>query len=211
MWIDISYPISNQLALYPGDPAFSSSQQVYNAPNATITTSEISSCLHFGTHTDAPLHFIAGGKSIDQVDLESYIGLCQIIRVDLSQSKDKVIHPEHLPTIKAPRILLASNTFDYYQPFNEQFAVLSAETIKILIAHNCCLIGVDTPSVDPFNNSSSNNHLQLLSNNIAIIEGLKLQNISAGLYQMLAIPLAYQNLEASPLRVLIKPQGDSHA
>ena len=205
MWIDISHPISAKLALYPDDEAFTLNQSNFTQGKTKIITSSVHTGLHFGTHTDAPLHFIPTGLSIDQVDLNKYIGRCQIINLDLSQRKHKIILPSDLPSISEPRVLIATNTFDYTQDFNPNFATLHPELTQNLIQQNCILIGIDTPSVDPCDQLTDfENHLQLLSNNIAIIEGLKLHNIPSGIYEMIAIPLAYEGLEASPLRVLIK-------
>ena len=161
MWIDISHPISAKLALYPDDEAFTLNQSNFTQGKTKIVTSSVHTGLHFGTHTDAPLHFIPTGLSIDQVDLNKYIGRCQIINLDLSQRKHKTILPSDLPNFSESRILIATNTFDYTQDFNPNFATLHPELTQNLIQQNCILIGIDTPSVDPCNQLTDfENHLQ---------------------------------------------------
>jgi arylformamidase len=133
-----------------------------------------------------------------------YIGKCQVIIIRFAQDEPLVIQLKHLPQITASRILFATDTFDYYQPFNHSFATLSDEVCDFLINAGCCLIGVDTPSLDTVESQENHNHLKILAHKIAVIEGLNLRDTLAGEYEMLAIPLALVGLEASPLRVLIR-------
>jgi len=201
MWIDISYPLSQDLNVYPGDRNFSSNSENFG----TTVVSSIESTLHLGTHTDAPSHFILHGKTIDQVDVNKYIGICQIITFDYAKQPSQIIWKRDLPELKARKILFATNSFNYYAPFDYNYASFSTELCEYLIQQGCELIGIDTPSVDPYEDNEFLNHKLFLSNEVAIIEGLKLNGIKAGLYEMLSIPLALSGLEASPLRVLIKP------
>lgn len=202
MWQEISYPIRANLANYPGDTPFSSSSQYFS--DSQIMLSEFTCGLHYATHSDAPCHFIKNGKSIEKMPLEHYIGKCQVINVNFIDHEPRIITPQVLPTIVAPRVLFASNTFDYYQPYHGNYAVLSHELVAFLIERSCCLVGVDTPSVDDANSVNFVNHRKLLAAEIAVIEGLNLRDIDSGIYEMLAIPLALEGLEASPLRVFIK-------
>lgn len=202
MWQEISYPIRPNLATYPGDTPFSSTTQ--NFAQNQITLSDINCGLHYGTHTDAPNHFIKNGITIEKVPLSHYMGKCQVIKIDCIKSESLIITPQQLPSLVAPRILFATNTFDYYQPYHNGYATLAPELVELLIEQKCCLIGVDTPSVDKENACNFINHRKILEAGIAIIEGLDLRNIAAGIYEMLAIPLALEGLEASPLRVLVK-------
>ena len=205
MWTEISYQISKSLANYPGDAPFVSKQEHFPKHNCFITTSSLNIGLHYGTHTDAPKHFLADGMTIEKVPVEHYIGECQVICVSFAKDEPLKIEKRHLPKLTAPRVLFATNTFDYHQEFNSNFAVLSDDVVNVLLEHKCCLIGVDTPSLDQVGSTDFNNHLKILSSNIAVIEGLNLREVKAGNYEMLALPLAFEGLEASPLRVLIKP------
>ncbi len=203
MWQEISYPIRANLANYPGDTPFSSSSQYFS--DNQIMLSEFTSGLHYATHSDAPCHFIKNGKSIEKMPLEHYIGKCQVINVNFTDHEPRLITPQALSTIVvAPRVLFASNTFDYYQPYHDNYAVLSHELVEFLIERGCRLVGIDTPSIDDTNSVNFVNHRKLLAAEIAVIEGLNLRNIDSGIYEMLAIPLALEGLEASPLRVFIK-------
>ncbi|AUR52960.1 cyclase family protein [Aquella oligotrophica] len=87
--------------------------------------------LHLSTHTDAPSHFLAEGKSIDLVDLDKYIGRCQTVEVNLTKADNGLIQPHHLP--EAPRILFSTSSFNYQQPFNPNFVTFGHETCKLLL------------------------------------------------------------------------------
>lgn len=202
MWQEISYPIRPNLACYPGDKPFSSSSQRY--PETDTIVSDIISGLHYATHGDAPSHFIKNGKSIEKMPLEHYIGKCQVISIEFTENEPRLITPRQLPAIVAPRVLFATNTFDYYQACHNNYAALAPQSVELLIEHGCCLVGIDTPSIDSADSLDFENHHKILAAEIAIIEGLNLRNTASGIYEMLAIPLALEGLEASPLRVFIK-------
>mgnify|MGYP003330533078 CR=1 FL=1 len=52
--------------------------------------SVFSMCTHNGTHVDAPNHFLAHGKTIDQMDLESFVGPCYVTVHNGEVTKEEV-------------------------------------------------------------------------------------------------------------------------
>ena len=71
------YDISQEVfscAVYPGDPHPEREIKLKISDGAVCNLSAFSMCAHNGTHVDAPLHFIDGGKSVDRVDLDRFIG-----------------------------------------------------------------------------------------------------------------------------------------
>ena len=67
---------------YPGDPVpeLSVFSSVANGDGCNMA--RLTSTLHCGTHADAPLHFIPGGKTINAVPVDRFIGECRVIEVD---------------------------------------------------------------------------------------------------------------------------------
>ena len=65
--------------IYPGDPLPHAEFVSRIGEDSDCNLSTLFSCVHTGTHADAPLHFIDGGASIDEVPLEPFIGPCTVI------------------------------------------------------------------------------------------------------------------------------------
>ncbi|MCX7971342.1 MAG: cyclase family protein, partial [Negativicutes bacterium] len=133
-WQDISYPISADLAVYPGDTPFSARQKQVSGSWYTAVLSRVTMGVHIGTHTDAPRHFLPDGASVDELPPDHYIGLCQIVRVDGGRRPDRLITAGDLPEIVAPRLLVDTVSFDFRRPFSERFAVLSADAADKILA-----------------------------------------------------------------------------
>ena len=74
------------MPVYPGDPK-ASLEQVAHIEKDTYNDHKISTVMHVGTHMDAPLHMIANGKTIDELDPAKFIGDGIVINV---QGKQKV-------------------------------------------------------------------------------------------------------------------------
>ena len=75
---DVSEPLSQATAVFPGDTPFSQDWVMRMEEGMSCNVSTIHLSVHCGTHTDAPLHFDSAGRSIAEVDLETYIGRCRV-------------------------------------------------------------------------------------------------------------------------------------
>src|SRR5262249_2244140 len=152
-----------------------------------ITLSTLRSTVHLGAHADAPSHYGADAPSIDQRNLEFYLGPCQVVRIAVPRKTR--ITPDLMPRVKAPRVLIATGTFPAPEIFNEDFAALSPELVRHLHGQGVRLIGIDTPSVDPFDSKDLPAHQMFLECDMAILEGLVLSNVPEGMYELIALPL----------------------
>jgi arylformamidase len=200
--IDISPVISEQIAVWPGDVSFSRkiSQSLEGGHN--IDLSSISTTVHLGAHTDAPSHFAKGGPSIESLDLSPYIGPCQVILISLGPG-ERITSKDLGAYIRAPRVLFKTGSFPNPNIFNEDFCSLSAELIEFLAAKECVLVGIDTPSIDPFNDKILESHQALAKTGLRNIEGLVLTDVLPGLYNLVALPLPIKGADASPVRAIL--------
>ena len=115
------------------------------------------------------------------------------------------VTPEMLPqSPDAPRVLLATGTYPDPDRFNEDFAALSPELVDHLHAEGVRLIGIDTPSVDPFASKELPSHRRFLAHDMAILEGLVLDGVSEGMYELIALPLRLTGFDASPVRAVLR-------
>lgn len=201
--IDITPVVSSQLGVFPGDISFSRDESMSTKKGHHITLSSINTTLHLGAHADATNHYHEDGKGIEAKNLEDYLGKVQVIEVDIERSKR--IFPEdiHNKEIKAKRILFKTNSFPDPNIWNSDFNSLSPELIKFLAGKGVKLIGIDTPSVDPEEAKELTSHLEIYKNNISILEGLVLEDVIEGLYQLIALPLKLKDADASPVRAIL--------
>lgn len=201
-YIDITPLISSSTAVFPGDKQFERNVSLSFSMGNNLELSSIHTTLHIGAHTDAPSHYHKDGESIEKRDLTRYMGDCQIIEVNIP--KGKRIMPEDINTeIKAKRILFKTNSFPNPNNFNLDFNALSVELIYKLKSLGVVLIGLDTPSVDPADDKELLCHNAIFQADMAILEGVVLDQAPAGLYHLIALPLPIQGADASPVRAIL--------
>ena len=206
--IDISPTISEKSAVFPGDTSFSRNVALAFAKGDHLQLSSISSSVHIGAHADAPVHYHPDGCGIDQVSLEPYYGLCQVVAVDLPPGER--ILPKHLKgiPIKAPRVLFRTNSFRDPDCWSDEFNSLSAALIAELSAAGVILVGIDTPSVDPAGDRDLLSHNEIYKCDLRVLEGIILDDVAPGMYTLIALPLKIAGADAAPVRaVLIEPKG----
>jgi arylformamidase len=200
--IDLSPPLSARLAVWPGDVAFS--RDVTSHADGT-TFSSIATTLHLGSHADAPLHMVAGAAAIDAVPLETWIGPCQVVEARVApRGRVRLEDLSEIPS--APRLLVKTGTFHDRERFAGDFAGLDPSIAPELAAHGVVLVGIDTPSVDPYEDQTFEAHRALVRSGVAWLEGLVLAHVPPGRYDLVALPLRIEGGDASPVRaVLVAP------
>jgi arylformamidase len=202
--IDISPVLDAAIAVWPGDVPFARSVSLDIDAGAHLTLSDVRTTLHAGAHADAPSHYAAGGADIASRSLDYYIGQCIVVHVNVARG-DR-IRPMHIAgkAITAPRVLFRTGTFPDPQNWNDDFASLSPEVIDVLHGHGVILVGIDTPSVDPFESKALESHQALAEYDMANLEGLVLDGVAEGAYELIAAPLRIRGGDASPVRALLR-------
>lgn len=191
------YDISQEIftcEIYPGDPnpekrIISSMEKgdLYNL-------SAFSMCAHNGTHIDAPRHFIKDGKSIDAISLESFVGMAYvaehhgIVTADDASGMIEKAKAQNLES--ATRILIKGN------------AEISLEAAKLLATSKILLVGNESQTVGP-KNAPMDVHKVLLSADVTLLEGIRLAEVSEGVYFLNAAPLNLSDTEGSPCRAIL--------
>jgi len=205
--IDISPRIHPGIAVWPGDTPFTRDIACAISDGANIDLSAIHTTVHLGAHTDAPSHYVGDGVGIAERSLDLYIGDCLVVHVDVDRGSR--IYPANLPSDfpdRLPaRVLFRTGTYPDPDRWNDDFASLSPE----LIAH-CCdrgarLMGIDTPSIDPFDSKLLESHHAIAERDMAILEGVVLAHVQPGMYELIALPLRMDGADASPVRAVLRP------
>ncbi|MCY4643944.1 MAG: cyclase family protein [Bacteriovoracales bacterium] len=209
--IDISPVIDENLAVWPGDKSFVREECLSFEKGDNLTLSSIHTTVHLGAHADAPLHYHPEGKGMAERGLHHYLGPCLVTRVSLP--KGERIFPRHIKDdlkddlAGAPRVLFKTGSFPDPGVFNEDFNALSWELVDFLAEKGVILVGLDTPSVDIFSDKVLEAHRAIHAHDMAILEGVNLEGVEPGLYQLIALPLPIRGGDASPVRaVLLDPR-----
>jgi arylformamidase len=203
--IDISPKISESSPVWPGDTPFSRQWLCQIKDGSNIDLSTVTTTVHIGAHADAPSHYHRDGKSIDLLDLAPYIGPCVV--VDATQ---RLLIEAHFvreimaqsPT--ATRILFKTRAAAPAKSFETSFCAFAADAIDYLSTKGIVLIGIDTPSVDPFDSKDLPAHQALYRSSIRNLEGLDLSAATPGEYELIALPLPLVGFDASPVRAVLR-------
>ena len=166
---------------------------------------------HSGTHMDAPYHFIADGRTIDETDLSITCG--EVTIVDLRKLDHLVVNIDDMKKVLVTERMLFVfgwykkwKTADYYK----EFPCFSQDAVEYLIDNGMKLMAMDTPSPDTgaaiLEKDDSPNHKRLLKENVTIVEYLA--NTDAidmkKKYEIIALPLKLKGCDGSPCRVILK-------
>jgi len=200
--LDITPRISPRLAVWPGDTPFSREVLLDVESGDNITLSTIHTTMHLGAHTDAPNHYATDSPDIADRSLDRYYGPCEVMKVVVARGQR--ILPADLPRApNAERLLLRTDTFPDPEAFNTDFASLSSALVHHLHTAGVRLVGIDTPSVDLFDDKVLESHTAVAGHDMAILEGIVLTEVPDGHYTLIALPLPIEGADASPVRAVL--------
>lgn len=156
---------------------------------------------HLGTHLDSPYHMIEGGKRIEDLDLAYFIGKCQVV----SMKHKDFICKKDLEQIKieAPRLLFKTDNYQRITHGDFENVYFMPDAGEYMASLGVKLIGLDYFSVDKKGDKSRQAHKSILGNDMAILEGIFLQDVEDGIYFMMCLPLRIRAIEGCPCRVLL--------
>ena len=191
------YDISQEVfgcQVYPDDPrpikkVLKSIEQgdIYNL-------TEFSMCVHNGTHIDAPSHFIKDGKTVEELSLEALVGMAYVAEysgVITENDAVEIIKKAKAQNLEAAKRILIKGD-----------AELSLEGAKVFASSNILLYGNESQTVGP-ENAPMAVHIELLSADVVLLEGIRLSEVNEGSYFLNAAPLNLSDAEGSPCRAVL--------
>lgn len=199
---DITPLVSPRIAVWPGDVGFTSQVACSIDAGDNIDLSSINTTVHLGAHTDAPSHYLKGGAGISERPLDLYLGPCQVVSTTTAQGA-RIMPEDVTVSVTAPRVLFRTGSYPDPDVFNEDFCSLSPQLIDLLAAQGVRLVGIDTPSIDPFSSKDLPSHGAVARNDMAILEGVVLTQVPDGVYTLVALPLKLEGADASPVRAVL--------
>ena len=191
------YDISQEVfgcAVFPGDPAPEKQTLFSMGDGALYNLTAFSMCSHNGTHLDAPAHFIADGKTVDEIALSKTVGYAYVaehfgdITVEDAEAilkKARAAMPEC-----ARRILIKGK------------ATVTLAAAKVFSAAGLDLFGNESQTVGP-EDAPMAVHLEMLGADVVLLEGIRLSNVPEGVYLLSAAPLLLGSCEGAPVRALL--------
>ena len=191
------YDISQEVfgcQVYPGDPMPEKKELKSMEKGEVYNLTAFGMCAHNGTHIDAPRHFIKDGKTVDEMFLEAFIGMAYVAEhrgvVTENDAAEIIEKAEKHNTEAAKRILIKGDV------------EVSLEAAKVFASSNILLLGNEPQSFGP-QNAPMAVHLALLSADVILLEGIRLAEVSEGIYFLNAAPLNLAGADGSPCRAVL--------
>ena len=200
--IDITPPITSELAVFPGDVPFARNISMDFSLGHHLQLSSFQSTFHLGAHADSSSHYHKEGKGVEARNLSAYLGPCQVVNVE-TQTGSRIFPSMVKDPIQAPRVLFRTMSFPNPNVWTSDFMSLSPELIDFLYEKKVILVGIDTPSVDPADSKALESHQKIYERELCVLEGLLLNDVQPGLYQLVALPLPFVGADASPVRAVL--------
>jgi arylformamidase len=205
-WIDISQVLDEKIPVWPGDTPFRYNVSWSITESGSVNVGEINMSTHTGTHIDAPFHFDDDGKKVMQLDFNLYIGDATVVNVP-HVDKIGIKDLENVPLAGVRRLLLKTGAWRDRSVFPEFIPYIEPELAEYLAQQGVELLGLDLPSVDPLDSKELLAHHELNRHGIHILEGLVLDGIEPGEYELAALPLPLAQADGSPVRAVIRKIG----
>lgn len=203
--IDISFPIRDRMAGFPGDPPVRVVPVRRIAEGAPYDLSSVAMSSHTGSHVDPPRHFVPGGAGIDRVDLGILNGPARVVRIPSSVA---ALNAEAVRGVPAgtERVLFRTRNSERWPPeytFFPDYVALEDSAATELLRRGVRLVGIDALSVERDDTGAFPVHHRLLGAGALILEGLVLGEVPEGEYELTCLPLRIVEGDGGPCRVVL--------
>jgi arylformamidase len=203
LW-DISQVLRPALPVWPGDTPFAHRPRWSIGEGSPVNVAAFETTTHAGTHADAPLHYAADGRDAASLDLAPYLGACRLVDArGAGSAVTRAFLAERLFD-PPPRVLLRTYETFPHEEWVSDFTAVEADAIVWLASQGVRLIGVDSPSLDPETSKTMDAHHAVRAHDMRILEGLVLDDVPPGDYELIALPLRLAGLDSSPVRAVLR-------
>lgn len=203
MLLDVSRPVSARSEPWPGDTPFTSELTwQLGKGDSGVNVCAVRTTTHIGTHVDAPWHFLPEGATVEALPLEAFLGPARV--VDALGATGAMEPSEALlrQLDGAERVLFRTRDRGDPHRFDRTFAAPSPALAGELVRRRVRLFGTDAPSTDVLPGLPS--HKVLARGSCQILEWLDLTRATPGDYELVALPLRLEGLDASPVRAVLR-------
>jgi arylformamidase len=205
-WIDISVPLRDGMVTWPGDAKFERTSTLEMAKGDPCNLSQISTTAHIGTHMDAPRHYLAGAAGMESMPIAASIGRARVIEIqDPEAIRTLELEPHHLA--RGERVLFKTrNSAQCWKTdhFQTKYIYIEPAAAQYLAQVGVQTVGVDYLSVGGFEHGGPETHRILLQSGVWIIEGLNLEHVEPGDYELVCLPLKIIGGDGAPARAVLR-------
>lgn len=193
------YDISQEVfgcAVYPGDPSPERQVMLSISEGKICNLTAFNMCAHNGTHVDAPFHFINEGRTIDQVDIDKFVGYCYVA------SHEGDITAEDAKKIMDKAKAAAGDTDCYNRILVKGDATMTEEGAQVFADNGIKLFGNESQTVGPLE-APMEVHLIMLGAEIVLLEGIRLSEVDDGVYLLDSAPINLGGSDGAPCRAIL--------
>ncbi|MCS7067565.1 MAG: cyclase family protein [Meiothermus sp.] len=199
--LDITRRIYPGVPVWPGDTPYSYQLTALIAQGDSVNVGKITTTTHLGTHLDAPWHYVDTGEKLESVPLSVLVGPCRVV----DARGQKALSVAFLKGVElAERSLFFTGQPNDWADFPHHFMHVEPEAARYLAGQGVRLFGTDCPSVDPLTSKDLPGHKAFAQAGVYILEGLALEGVPAGTYELLALPLRLEGADAAPVRAILR-------
>ena len=191
------YDISQEVfscQVYPGDPKPEKKILKSMKKGEVYNLTAFNMCAHNGMHIDAPFHFVKDGKTVDEICIETFVGMSYVAEhygIVTGDDAVEIIEKAKKQNIEAAKRILIKGD-----------AEVSLEAAKVFASSDVFLLGNEFQTIGP-QNAPMAVHLVLLSANVILLEGIRLSEVPEGVYFLNAAPLNLSGVDGSPCRAVL--------
>ena len=207
--IDLSHPLEHGQLNFPFDPKISIlAHNTVSSIGYNIT--QVSMGTHQGTHLDAPFHFYDDGKTIEQMDINHFIGEAHLVdlapggHLEASTPLTIEMFRAHADVFKPGARVIYRTGWDrmFGTPeFFSEFPTLDLDAARWIADRGVRMLGMDTPTPST---DWKECHLILLKEGVevVIVEGLTGLEKLPPVFTFVGLPLKITGRDGSPIRAV---------
>ncbi|MDF2679039.1 MAG: cyclase family protein [Brevibacillus sp.] len=196
---DVTGAVFEGMTVYKNKPE--KQPRIKPVTNGYVTESRIELDVHTGTHVDAPLHMVTDGETFETIALDKLVGNCKVL--DLTHVEDRITRGDlESFDIGPDDFLLFKTKNSWDEAFSFEFVYLAKDGAEYLASIGVRGVGTDALGIER-SQEGHPTHKALFTNQVIIIEGLRLKDVPQGEYFMVAAPLKLIGTDAAPARVLL--------
>lgn len=202
--IDISWPITSDITTYKNKSDVQI-LQTHTWETSAKRESQLNCGMHTGTHVDAPAHFLETGLTIDQLNLNNFIGPAQVLELSIITNNQITAQDLSNFEILAGQIILlktSNSNLAANSSFEPNFVYLASSGAEYLASKKVKAVGIDYLGIER-NQPEHETHKILFRAGVVIIEGLRLAQVTSGNYQFICLPLNIIGQEAALARAIL--------
>lgn len=190
---DIAQEVFN-CEVYPGDPAPERTILSSIENGDSYNLSAFSMCAHNGTHIDAPFHFHEDGRTVDEIPLDTFVGMSYVAEhqgIVTGEDASEILKKASKQNPEAAKRILIKGDIE-----------VSLEAANVFASSGILLLGSESQTFGS-DSTEMEVHLILLGADAVLLEGARLADVSEGVYFLNAAPLDLGGAEGSPCRAVL--------